>query len=160
MKDVLDNIDEYDSKDESKINMTTAFIRYGICGFLGAIESKKIFSQFQWFSQNYNSELLESIIFNILGVIALILFIIYNISQSKIEKKVKYFIPELKKIKSILFIGYSFLMILYYLRISLLNINKTGIDFNSISSIIISSLILFIIIRELTYLNRSTKPKI
>ncbi|GEM_PF-6449178 len=150
MDNILDDNLEGNKIDESKANRLTSIIRYVICGFIAATEIKKTYNQFKWFNENHNSNYNEAILFYILGTIALILFIYYNIKQAKKEKISKYFLSDFKSITSIIFIIYSILLIFHYIRL----VFFSNSQFNAISFTLISIFISFIIYREIVYLRR------
>lgn len=155
MNNVLDdNFLPPKRKNEEKLNSITARIRYVISIFIAVTEIKKYNVHLNTLSDTFQNNLFEAFFFYILGIIAIFLFISYNIYQANIEKNTSYYTSKLKRIVPILFVIYTIQLLFFYFRLSVNTITTATFSFNTISFGLAALLIAFILYREIVYLSR------
>lgn len=140
-------------KDESKINKITSVARYIVCGFLAATEGRKTIKGFFETIKETNDFFSELILFHLLTVLIISSFIFFNVKRARVEKKVKYFVPE-NRVEPVLIVILFVILILAFGRMVQLFIQYEVGLFTLFSYAVILAIMIYLFVREIVYSKR------
>ena len=155
MNNVLDDDFLKSEKDDSRLNKITYIIRYALCAFIIVTEGRKSFSELEKVYASTNNFLSEAFIFYFLGFLAMVLYIVYNFIHAKKEKSVNFYISNINRSYSFMFIGYSVILSAHYIRLVLFSVENDRGMYNIISFAVVFVMIIYLLLREFIYLKRN-----